>query len=354
MAEMREADFKKAIEQGALSGTYLLYGAEKYTMLQSVEKVVRKFMAAGFSDFNLQRFDGNDVDADAVEAALDALPFLAEQKCVTLSDLNADGLSANELEQYCNMIRNLPESSIFIIYLPVIELGKRLSAKWKQLFSIPGNHLTTVEYKRKSNADLEKYLIMFAEKRGCTLSRDLAKRILFLCGTDLQNLSHEIGKLCGYAKSGTITREQVDAVVTNNVEMQVFALSDAIIAGEYEKAYHIVDNLLGQNEEPVMIVAMLSSAYVNLYRVKCMLQSGKSVMDLTSAFEYKGKEFMLRHAEQDSSRFSLAVLRESLDLLLEADLALKGGAGSSRDEMKRVVLEELIAKLLLAAQEKDG
>lgn len=353
MAEMRESDFKKAVEKGTLSGTYLLYGDEKYTMLQCVRKVVQKVTATGFADFNLHRFDAADTSADVVGEALEALPFFAEKKVVLLRDLPVDSLSAGDLEQYQAMIRELPETSVLIIYLPTIVLGKRLPAKWKAFFATDAKKLTLVEFARKSGAELEKYLVTFAEKRECVLSKELAKRIIRLCGTDLQTLSHEIGKVCSYAGSGTITREQVDTIVTANTEAQVFALSTAIIGGQYEKAYQIIDGLLEQNEEPVAIVALLSSSYLNLYRAKCMLQSGKSVTELTNHFDYKGKEFLLRSAEQDSSRFSTAVLRESLDLLLEADLALKGGAGSSRDEMKRVVLDELIAKLLLAAQEKE-
>ena len=68
-------------------------------------------------------------------------------------------------------------------------------------------------------------------------------------------------------------------------------------------------------------------------------------------FRLQRKGFLLRNAEQESSHYSLEMLQNSLELLLEADLALKGGAGSSRPEMKRVVLDSLIAKLLLVAQE---
>jgi len=354
MPELKDTAFKKEIEKGALCGTYLLYGDEKYTMLQSVQKVIHKVTSTGFADFNLHRFDSADTSADQVAEAVEALPFFAEQKVVLLRDLSADGLSADELEAYQTMIREMPESSVLIIYLPTIMLDKkRLSAKWKSFFATDAKKLTVVEFARKTNSDLEKYLVAYAEKRGCVLSRELAKRILQLCGTDLQTLSHEIGKVCGFAGSGEITKAHIDTAVTVNSESQVFDLSKAIIAGKYERAYQIIDDLLAQSEEPVAIVAMLSSAYLNLYRVKCMLQSGRDPMELTASFDYKNKAFMISNAEQDSSRFSMAMLRESLDLLLEADLNLKGGAGSSRNEMKRVVLDELIAKLLLAAQEKE-
>ncbi|MDD5953301.1 MAG: DNA polymerase III subunit delta [Oscillospiraceae bacterium] len=353
MAQLREAELKKEIEKGTLSGAYLLYGEEKYTLLQCVEKLVQKVKAAGFADFNLTRFDAADTTADQVADALEALPFFAEQKVVLLRDLNIDTLSPSETERYQKILGELPETSVLILYLPTISLGKRPSAKWKKFLTANSKSLKTVEFPRKSNSELEKYLMDFAERRGCTLSRPLAKWMVQLCGNDLQTLRNEISKVCAYVGGGELSREQIKDVVTINTEAQIFALATALIGGQYEKAYQIVDGLLMQNEEPVAIVAMLSSSYLNLYRAKCMVQSGRSVMELSGPFDYKGKEFLLRNAEQDSSRFSMGVLRRSLDILLEADLALKGGAGSSRLEMKRVVLDTLIAKLLLAAQEQD-
>lgn len=61
--------------------------------------------------------------------------------------------------------------------------------------------------------------------------------------------------------------------------------------------------------------------------------------------DYKGKDFRLKKAQQNVRGCPSRCCRESLHLLLEADMALKG----SRLE-PRIILDELIAKLLLAAR----
>ena len=94
-----------------------------------------------------------------------------------------------------------------------------------------------------------------------------------------------------------------------------------------------------------MILAVLSSAYVDLYRVKVALESGVAPFQLSQSFPYKGKEFRLRNAERDVRNMSMEQLRQSLRLILEADIRLK----SSRVD-NRVILEELIAQLRLAAE----
>ena len=125
-------------------------------------------------------------------------------------------------------------------------------------------------------------------------------------------------------------------------------LSKALVAGNYEKAYEILDLLFAQNEEPVSILAVLSSAYVDMYRVRAALQSGQPVSELSKTFDYKGKEFRLRNAERDGAGMSMEnALWESLDVLLQTDVALK----STRTD-NRLWMEELIARLLLISQKE--
>ena len=105
--------------------------------------------------------------------------------------------------------------------------------------------------------------------------------------------------------------------------------------------------LFYQNEEPVSILAVLSTSYLDLYRVRAAVQSGKNSLEPAKYFDYKGKEFRLRNAERDGGRFSMEMLRESLEVLLAADLSLKSARGD-----RRTVMEKLIAQLLLIAEKE--
>jgi len=92
---------------------------------------------------------------------------------------------------------------------------------------------------------------------------------------------------------------------------------------------------------------VLSSAYVDLYRVRACVQGGHRPAELANYFPYKGKEFRLKNAERDMKGLSLEKLRESLEVLLETDIGLK----SSRTG-DRILMEKLIARLLLIAEKE--
>ena len=350
MPEWTEAELKKKTDQQEFARFYFLYGDEKFLLKQAAQRLVRKAAGDRFLDFNLQTFDGSTASASAIAAAAEALPFFAERKCVAVSDWDAEAKGAQEEKELETLLKTLPETTVLVLYLPTVEINLKKPGKWKALLSLAKSEGASVCFARKTERELQKILCAAAAKRGCTLSRQDAEYLVFLCGRELQTLHQELEKLCAFVKEGEITRKTIDLVAVRNMETTVFLLAKALVAGDSEKSYRLLDLLFYQKEEPIALLAALSAQYLDLYRVKAALQSGGTASDPSSCFAstYKGKEFRLQNAERDGKRLSLDALRESLSILLETDLALKG----SRTE-ERVLLEEAIAKLLLAAK-KEG
>lgn len=345
MPELTESELKKQIEKSDFSSLYLLYGEEKHLVEYYAQKLMKKAAGNAFQDFNFQRFEGGTASVDSIAAAVEALPFMAERKCVAVSDLDVEGLRAGELAKLEQLIEAVPPSTVLIFYLPTVEFEPKKAKKWKKFIASVDRIGCTAELKRRSGAELEKLLCAGASKRGCELSRQNAGRIVGYSGNDLQTLMNELEKLCAFAGKGEITAQMIDRLVTKNLEARVYDLSRAILSGRYDRAYEILDLLFYQNEEPVSVLAVLSSAYVDLYRVRVAVQSGFGATEPAKYFDYARKEFRLTNAERDAARLSSVVLRGSLRALLAADLALKGARGD-----RRIVMEKLIAQLLLIAE----
>ncbi len=344
MPEITEAEFKKQLEKSDFSNFYLIYGEEKYLIVNYAQKMIAKAAGSVFSDFNLQCFD-DSASIDEIAAAVEALPFMAERKCVAVSDLDVESLRVQEAAKLDELIANIPETTVLIFYLPTVVIDYKKDKKWKKFLTSANQTGCTVQLKKRSNLDLEKLLCTGATKRGCVLPRAGAARIIGYCGNDMQTLLNELEKLCAFVKEGEITTQLIDQMVVRNLETKVYDLSKAIIAGEYDKAYGVLDLLFYQNEEPVSVLAVLSSAYVDMYRVRTSVQSGYGAMEPAKYFDYARKEFRLTNAERDAKKLTSSMLRESLQALLQADTALKSARGD-----RRIVMEKLIAQLLLIAE----
>lgn len=347
MPELTEAQWKKAADRLELGGLYFLYGEEKYLISTYQKKLLKKVSEQPFADFNVQRFSGDGLLADRVADAAEALPMMAEKKYVVITDLDVEKLPARELSKLYELVENLPESTVLLVFQPTLLMDLKKSAAWKKWITAVKKQGTVVEVRPREGAELEKLLCAYAEKRGCDLSRQDAGFLISQCGKELQTLFHELDKLCAYIGKGTITRAVIDRLAVKNLETTVFLLSKALVSAQYDKAYSLLDLLYQQREEPVAVLAVLSSAYVDLYRVRACVQGGHSPAELANYFPYKGKEFRLKNAERDMKGLSLEKLRESLEALLETDIGLK----SSRTG-DRILMERLIARLLLIAEKE--
>lgn len=348
MPAINDAQLKKDLAQESFKSLYVFYGAEKHVLKRAAKRLMKKAVDNQFPDFNFHEFT-NDTPVDQIADAAEALPMMALRKCVTVSDYNVEEKNAVEAGKLYELMENPPPSTVLVFYYPTLEFDGKKAAKWKKLLKAAEQTGYSIEYPLRTPAELNKILIHDAEKAGCALSRQNAARIIDYAGTDLKTLLSENAKLCAFADGGEITLEMVESMVVKTTETTAFILAASLVAGDYEKAYACIDQLFYQREEPVMILSALSASYVDLYRVKAALQSGKPAAAPAQYGEYKGREFRLSKAERSLRGISLAALRKSIAILLETDVALKSSKVGAR-----ILLDAMVAKLLLAAKGESG
>lgn len=341
-----ESELKKQLKEGGLKRVYFLYGEETYLSGHYASQIAAKAVGKDdLAEFNLQKFDGRKCTAEELEDAAEALPLMADAKCVVVRDYDAAAGGMANQERLLRLVSDPPEACVMVFWQDAVEADVKKNAKWKAFAAAVEKCGVCVEFPRKSTADIVKLLCSGASRRNCRLLPENARLLVEQCGDDLNLLLNELDKLCALAGEGEITREMIESAGSKNLEASVFDLSKAILQNHYARAYAILHRLLSQKEEPVNILAVLSTAYADLYRAKVAAAAGKQADTLTADFQYRGREFRLRNAARDASRLSMDVLRSSLDTLAQADLRLK----SSRVD-KRVVLEQTAAKLIVLAK----
>lgn len=340
-----EKDLKEHLKTEEVKQVYLLYGEESYLTAHYVEQLVGKSGVRAddeLSVFNYQRFDGQESSFDAIEAAAESLPLMADVKCVTVS--NCD-VTAAVFDRAMALVNDPPEGTVLIFWMTTLLSDGKMNAKWKQFAEAVEKNGMCVSFPRKSNEEIARILCSGAGRRGCLMKPQTALLLVEQCGNDMNLLLNELDKLCALAANGEITVSILEQVATKNLNAQAYELSGAILKNQYEKAYILLHRLFASKTEPLMILAALSGAYTDMYRAKLATIGGRQAETLVEEFDYKGKVFRLRYASRDCSRMSLEALRESLDLLAQADRRLKSSASD-----KKTVLEELAAKLIVTAK----
>lgn len=345
MARIDEKELKRHVETGELSSLYVVAGEEKFLVRRAAQKLISRAAGDAFPEFNRNELDGG-CSVDKLIDACTALPFMAEHKCVAVQDMEVGDRDQGELDKLFALFADLPGSTTLVLWFPTASPGGGAGQKWQKFLKIAEKEGCVLLFGKRPPEELRALLERQAKKAGCVLPGAVCRLLLEYAGNDLNRLTGEVEKLCAYALGrgrGEITREDVELLVPKGTETTVFYMVDALVEGNYQRAYTLLETLFAQKEKPTMILAALSSAYVDMYRVLGALDSGLPLTAPMEYGDYKGKDFRLRRAQKNLRRISAPVLHRCLGLLLEADLALKGSRLP-----ERLVLDSLIARLLVA------
>lgn len=355
MAKLTEQEFKKEVSSLEFKGIYFIYGDEKYLVKKYTMSLINKVVGKNPSEFDFQNLN-SDTDVEEIFGAVEQLPMFSEYKCVCVNDYDIDTLAESDykqLESYCS---DLPEKVVLVFTQPTLipnskksqNSGDKKSNKTKRFLEIVEKYGTVLELQKKGDIALEKQLVSWAEKNGCTLTQINASKIIAMSGNDMTTLKNEIDKLSAYANNSEITYEIIKMLSIKNSEARIFVLSDCIAKNNFNGAYQQLYQLFEQNEKPEIILSVLGSVFIDMYRMRVALESGKNASDVARDFKYGKREFLLKNAANNSRKYSTQTLKRILDTIMQTDIKLK----STRAEAQ-TLLETLISKLIVIVQEEN-
>lgn len=352
MAKLTEQDFRKELSSGSLKNIYFIYGEEKYLVKKYTASLINKAVGKNPSEFDFQKLNSNTSLEDIITSS-EQLPIFSKYKCVCVNDYDINTMSESDYKDLEKYLTDLPENLVLIFSQPTLNENSKNSqgkekkqGKTKRFVSAVEKYGTVLELQKKGDIALEKQLVSWAEKNGCTLTQINASKIIAMCGNDMTTLKNEIDKLSAFADNSEITEEIIRKLVTKNTEVRIFAISSCISSNDFNGAYKNLHQLFEQNEKPEIILSVLSSTFIDMYRMRVASESGKTASDVAKDFNYGKREFLLKNANNNARRYSTPTLRRILDAVLQTDIKLK----STRADAQ-ILLETLISKLLIIVRE---
>lgn len=340
MSVLNEQELKAQIKSSEFSPAYLIYGEENYLKEHYISLLKKKLVDPAFESFNFHRFEGADIDLDDVFKDAQMLPMMSEYNFVLVRDYPVEK-SKNDIKLLEEYLTDAPESTVLVFLYSSLTPDAK-SASFKKLIKAFDKSGAVINLEKRNESEVAKLLVAGAKKRGSSISVDNAKYLVSVCGNDMVVLLNELDKLSSFAHSSEITRDIIDNMATKCLQARVYDLSKAIVAGNADSAFGVLNTLFAMKEEPVIILSVIGGVFVDMYRVKCAKTAGMVYDDVAKYYNYRGREFALRNATRDCARLTEKQLRNAIDEITEADIKIKSTATD-----KRLILEELVAKLFL-------
>lgn len=344
MPKITEAELKKHIKQKNFSPVYVIYGTEQMFIKRYTEMLTEAVAGKNPSDFNFHSFSGN-INLDELAASVQIVPFMSEYNCVLLTDIFLDSMTADEIDRLKTILAQKISGTVIIISMPSY-IPKKNTAALTSIIKKAEKNGSVCKFEQLDQNTLERYIAKWANQNGKLISHINASKLIGYCGSDLNLLKNEVDKISAYAKGEEITLDDIQKLASVNLETRIFTLSDAVINGQGDKAFQTLDRLFYQKEEPVMMLYVLSNSFIDAYRIRVADECGVTQQQVAAEFDYKKRAFALKNARRSTSHVSTEALRKCLDALLEADISFK-----SVSVNPRLYLEQLIARLLIIAQE---
>ena len=341
MPILNEAALKDKLKVNPV-GVYLIYGEESFLKKTYVDKIVSKTVDPAFEDFNFHTFDGKECTLSDVYESAEAVPMMAETKCVLVKDFPLDNLDDNGFEQLERVVSENPDDCALIFSFVAYEPK---GAKWNKAVKLFEKYGYAVKLDKKTSIELSKMLESGAKRRGKPFAKGVASYLITCVGSDLNTLLNEMEKVCAYAQGEEVLKSDVDAVCIKSLDAKVFDMIKDLTAGRFDSAFRKLSLLFEQREDEFQILGALIAQYSDIYRAKAAVKSGNRAEMIAKFYNYAGKEFRLTNAARSGSSLSFEAIGECIEILLEADTTLKSTAMN-----KRLVLEQAVVKLARAGR----
>lgn len=340
---MRYHEALAEIREGRLRPVYLVYGEESF-LVEEVYRALRDaIVRPETADFNFHVLEpGPDQLTQALSLA-QTQPFFADRRLVVVKDCPAiaprrraasdDEASGDAGDAALLDYLKAPVPSTVLLFLAGAVDGRR---KTTRALTAAGG---AVECQPLKPEDAVMWVQQRAQSEGKRIGTQAAHLLVERVGTDLGLLARELEKLALYVgRAGEIRPRDVETMVANLAETEIYRLTDAVLKRERARAMSLLQRLLQQVDHPLQLLAALINRFRQLLMVKALAARRlprREAAALARMHPYAYGKLAEHAATVDRAQIAAALRR-----LLEADLAIKSGFDP------RLTLETVVAELM--------
>ncbi len=329
-------EFKKDLKTGQYRRCYILWGEETYLMQHYLAELHKKLIDPLTEEFNFHRFSNESFTVDALWESVENLPMMAEYTLVRVDDVDLFKLVEADREKLISLLSDLPDycTLVFVYATSDYKADKRL----KKLHDALSKAAFVVECPKQSPRELTAWIGRHFRTHGKTISTQNANYLIDITGGTMTALSGEIEKVAAFAPDSEIRKSDIDAVVEPVMDAVVFDMTDALGAGDFEKAMGKLQVLFKMQQEPIAILGAVGSHLRRLSAARILMDCGKGGDDLMRVCGMK--DYPARKTMAAAKQFSVRFCKRAAELVVETDQKMK----TSYDDPQRL-LEMLLLRL---------
>ncbi|WP_222599205.1 DNA polymerase III subunit delta [Aquibacillus kalidii] len=315
----------KKIKKKQFSPIYLFYGTESYLVEDLKQQILSKGLTEEERDTNVSIYDLEDVSIQEVVADAETYPFFGERKIIIVNNpmflkAKPDKTSVeHDVEVLQSYLLHPAEYSIIVFIAAYEKIDER-----KKITKLLKKQSEVVACEPIKEWDLGKWIDDIVRSLKVVMDDPVKEKLVQEIGTNLLMLKSEIEKMAIYVgEDQHITIETAEQLLSHNTNTSGLKLVDAVINKDLSSAIQIYKDLEKMNEDPIALVALLSSQFRTIYHVKILKQKGYGQQQM--AQQLRVHPYVVKMSASREKNFSVNELKEIFHIFTDTDASIKRG-----------------------------
>lgn len=333
------------IKKNSIANGYVFCGLDEELIKSSIDPIIKKVLDKDFLDLNFIKIDGLTSTFDEIENACETLPFFGGKKVVLVYRANflkdkPDKEGAKTYTEILKYIKDLPQHTILIMYY--LFNDKRDTPKKNKKLSTLDKYVKVVHCDKLKKDKYYKKIEDIFKENGRTIGKVQLKYFADKVQNNFDIIKREIDKLDCYALGRELTKEDIDKLIPNKSEDDIFDLVEYISLRKVEKAIDLLDELLFKADQHMLIISSIGNHFKRLYEIKIYLLKGKKLEFFIS--KYRLPQFVCEKLMNQASKFSLKQLNQLIKVCVNTEIKLKSSTTDKQMEMELMLFKTFMIK----------
>ena len=299
----------------------LYYGNDSYLIKKTLDELFQNH------EINDEDIETYDYEEDGIEVAVTSamtMPFLADKKavvlrnCIFLTDKKAaTSDNAAILKRYCSFIN---PTTIFVLLAPYEKLDQRK----KIVKFLTKNIDSKVCSQNKKSDSIYDYVKEEVKNNNLIIEPLALTQFVNRIGNDSQMLENELNKLITYSlDKEVITSDMVYAIVTKDIDDNIFELVNAFLANDIERTMGIYFDLKSIKIDPIWILTVIVNKFQEILYTKELIKMKYKNDDISKYFRAsRGRTYYIMQNARNVDDGKLMNLLQDAE---ELDYKIKSG-----------------------------
>jgi len=301
----------------------ILYGKDVYRIKRELKKIISKSALKKEALF----FSNENFSFDDFRREIGQTSIFFSKKAIILENVLKNEESAGKIKK---MVKEMAASESLFVFSEEGGMEARMADFFKKYGEV--EKIDALE-----GVNLGKWVEKELIGSQTKIEPSALAELIVRTGSDLWRIENEVEKLKAYKKSQPILKKDVEDLVHQKAEADIFETIDALSVRDKKRALKLIHLHLEKGDSPFYLLSMINYQFRNILEVKDLAEQGMPYPLMAN--ETGMKPYPFKKSFEFSKRFSLEELKKIYRKLFQIDFKIKRGEIDPKTALDFLVAE---------------